>query len=66
VIMRLDDETFWRWATECNYEIWWAPAVGASVREVKMASYLERGDARDAARFRSQNTVLELTSFKRA
>jgi hypothetical protein len=65
VIMRLDDETFWRHATECNYEIWWSPAAGASVREVKYADYLERGDSRDAIRIRSQNALLELASFRR-
>jgi hypothetical protein len=65
VIMRLDDETFWRHATECNYEIWWSPAVGASVREVKSAQYLEKGDSRDAVAVRSQNALLELASFRR-
>jgi hypothetical protein len=25
--MRLDDETFWRYATTCNYAVWYAPAV---------------------------------------
>jgi hypothetical protein len=64
VIMRLDDETFWRHATECNYEIWWAPKVGAPVREFKQADYLEKGDSRDAVRFRSQNATLELASFR--
>jgi hypothetical protein len=65
VIMRLDDETFWRHATECNYEIWWSPAAGASVREVKSAQYLEKGDSRDAVAVRSQNALLELASFRR-
>ena len=64
-IMRLDDETFWRFATECNYEIWWAPAVGAAVREVKIATYLDRSDAREPVQHRSQNALLELTSFQR-
>ena len=65
VLMTLDDETFWRFATECNYEIWWAPAVGASVRETKLATYLERGGGPDAIRHRSQNALLELASFRR-
>ena len=64
VIMRLDDETFWRYATECNYEIWWSPKVGGVVRESKIADYLERGDALNAVRHRSQNALLELTSFR--
>jgi hypothetical protein len=65
VIMRLDDETFWRYATECNYEIWWSPATGASVREVKSAQYLDKGDAMNAVAHRSQNATLELASFTR-
>jgi len=65
VIMRLDDETFWRWATECNYEIWWAPKAGGVVREVRMAEYLERSDPMNAVRHRSQNALLELASFRR-
>lgn len=65
VIMRLDDETFWRFATECNYEIWWSPAVGASVRESKIATYLDRSDTREPVRHRSQNALLELASFRR-
>jgi hypothetical protein len=66
VIMRLDDETFWRYATECNYEIWWSPKAGASVRESKIATYLDKGDAMNAVQHRSQNALLELTSYQRA
>lgn len=65
VFMHLDDEEFWRYATACNYEIWYAPAVGASVREVKLAEYLERGDLESMFRIRSQNAVLELVSYRR-
>jgi len=65
VIMRLDDETFWRTATECNHEIWWAPATGASVREVKSAFYRDKGVGREPTQIRSQNALLELTSFRR-
>jgi hypothetical protein len=64
VIMRLDDETFWRFATECDYEIWWSPAAGASVRESKIATYLERGGSFNAVQHRSQNALLELASFR--
>ena len=66
VIMRLDDETFWRWATECNYEIWWSPAVGASVREVKYAQFIDKGGGVNAIPHRTQNALLQLTSFHRA
>jgi hypothetical protein len=64
VLMRLDDEEFWRYPTTCNYVIWYAPAVGAPVREEKEAEYFERGDERDGqGAIRAQHTVLELTSF---
>jgi hypothetical protein len=66
VIMRLDDETVFRYATECNYLIWWSPAAGAVVREYKMAQYLEKGDMRSAVAHRSQNADVALRSFQRA
>lgn len=55
-----------RWPTQCNYMTWWAEAVGAPVCEFRSAEYLERGDARDAVKIRSQNTFIELESFARA
>jgi hypothetical protein len=62
--MRLDDEEFWRYPTECNYLLWYAPAVRGIVREEKDAQYLEKGDRRDGAvPVRSQHAVLELASF---
>ena len=66
VLMRLDDEEFWRYPTTCNYVIWYAPAVGASVREEKEAEYFERGDQLDGqGAIRAQHTVLELVSYTR-
>jgi hypothetical protein len=64
VLMRLDDEEFWRYPTTCNYLIWYAPAVGAPVREEKEAEYRERGDEMDGqGAVRAQHTVLELVSY---
>lgn len=64
VLMRLDDEEFWRYPTTCNYLIWYAPAVGAPVREEKEAEYFERGDLRDGqGTIRAQHTLLELVSY---
>jgi hypothetical protein len=64
VLMRLDDEEFWRYPTTCNYVIWWAPAVGAPVREEKDAEYYERGDEFDGfGAIRAQHTLLELTAY---
>jgi len=64
VIMRLDDEEFWRRATDCAYIVWYAPAVRGIVREVKEAQYLEKGDAMDGmSAIRSQHAELELIRF---
>jgi hypothetical protein len=64
VVIWLDDETFWRYPTMCNYILWYAPAVRGIVREVKRASYQEKGgDFDNAARIPTQNSVIELVSF---
>ena len=64
VMMRLDDEEFWRYPTTCNYLIWYAPAVGAPVREEKDAEYYEKGEEMDGTgAIRAQHTLLELTSY---
>ena len=64
VVMWLDDGTFWRWPTQCNYTVWYAPAVRGVVREVKLGQYLEKGgDMDNGATIRTQNTVIELVSF---
>jgi hypothetical protein len=67
VFMRLDDETFWRHATECNYLVWYAPALGASVRELRDAEYQEKGSSRfdGLSRTRVQHAQLELVAFTR-
>ena len=64
VLMRLDDQEFWREPTTCNYLIWYAPAVGAPVREEKNAEYRERGDQRDGLDvIPTQHALLELESY---
>ena len=63
VFMRLDDETFWRHPTECVYTIWYAPALGVAVREIKHAWYYEKGGSMDGvSRIPSQNARVELVS----
>jgi hypothetical protein len=62
----LDDETVFRYATALNYQIWWSPAAGATVRENKIATYREKNQGQFTVEHQSQNTVLELLSFKRA
>jgi hypothetical protein len=65
VLIRLDDETFWRYATTCNYAVWYAPAVRGVVREERRAQYVEKGsnDAGGAATIRTQFGTVELVSF---
>jgi hypothetical protein len=62
IIMTMDDETFWRWPTECNFLVWYAPAVGATVLEQKRSHYREKGGF-DVSFVPGQNAVLELVSF---
>jgi hypothetical protein len=65
VTMRLDDETFWRFATTCNYLVWYAPVVHGIVREERRAQYVEKsnGASGGAGTIRTQFGVLELKSF---
>jgi hypothetical protein len=63
IIMQLDDETFWRYATECNYLVWYAPAASAVVREEKRSSYRDKSNYKGANP--GQNATLVLTSFTR-
>jgi hypothetical protein len=62
VLMRLDDETWFRWETVCNHMVWYAPAVRGVVREDRRAEYREKGSPLDAPRI-SQNEIVELESF---
>jgi hypothetical protein len=62
VFMRLDDEEFWRWPTTTTYTLWYAPAARATVRELKRASYVEKGGP-DVGELPAQNTIVELLSF---
>jgi hypothetical protein len=65
VIMQMDDETFWRYPTECNYLVWYAPAVGASVREEKTSQWRDKGGQDASGYHPGQNATVELTSFTR-
>ncbi|MEO8484715.1 MAG: hypothetical protein ABI585_00110 [Betaproteobacteria bacterium] len=65
IMMRLDDEEFWRTATEANYLFWYAPAVGNTVLEEKEAQYYDKGDPMSRATYRSQHGTLELVSVRR-
>ena len=64
-LMSVDENNPFRWPFQCNYLTWYAPAVGAMVREVKTATYRERGDGREGIDIRAQNMVVELASWAR-
>ncbi|HMA31035.1 MAG TPA: hypothetical protein VKT00_04385 [Casimicrobiaceae bacterium] len=63
VLMQLGDEEFWRRQTTCNDLIWYAPAVGAAVREEKDCEYLEKGGQEGRTPVRTQHAVLELIAY---
>ncbi len=64
-IMSVDDSNPFRWPTDANYMTWWDERVGNVVRMTKSAEYRERGDGRNAITIRSQNTTIELASYRR-
>jgi hypothetical protein len=64
VVIHLDDDEFWRAATDCTYTIWYAPAVKAPVREVKRADYYMKPIGREGiGRLPAQYAIVELVSF---
>jgi hypothetical protein len=63
-LMSVDNNNPFNWPTQCDYVTWWAPEVGAKVKETKYATYRERGDDQ-AIEIRAQNTVIELASFSK-
>jgi len=65
VIMQLDDETFWRFPTQANYEWWYAPEVGALVRQDKRSSWRDKGSQDATAWHPGQNATIELVSYRR-
>jgi hypothetical protein len=63
--LRLDDETFWRYPTECDYFVWYAPELGVMVREEKKSHWLEKGRTSATANF-GQRAIYQLVSYTRA
>jgi hypothetical protein len=62
VVMRLDDEEFWRWPTTCDDRVWYAPEVRAFVRANLDAGYFEHTGPESASVW-TQHAVIELRSF---
>lgn len=64
--VRLDDETFWRYPTECDYVVWYAPDPGVMVRAEKRSSWREKGgQGRGQPGNFGQRAVYQLVSFTR-
>jgi hypothetical protein len=63
-IVQLDDEEFWRTRTTRRDAVWYAPEVKAPVREARAAEYTEKGGGRDMSIITTENTLIELVSFR--
>ena len=62
IFMRVDDATTWRYATQCNYLVWYAPEVGAMVREEQRSYYREK-EGMEGVTVPGQYAVIELVSY---
>jgi len=65
VVMTLDDETFYRYATECTSTIWYAPSVGAAVQVQNRSQWRDKGDQNAAAYHPGVLSEIKLTSYTR-
>ena len=63
IVMTLDDETFWRFPTQCQYRAWYAPAVGGIVSETKRSQWIDKGSQDGFSFHPGQNATIQLTSF---
>jgi hypothetical protein len=64
IIMQLDDETVWQYPTQCNYVVWYAPAVGAMVKEDKRSHSMQKSGMEGIV-VPGQYAIVELVSFSR-
>jgi len=63
-VYQLDDESLSNYPTQCEYVVWYAPAVGAAVKEQRRAWSMTKG--RSPARTPAENAEHELTAFTHA
>jgi hypothetical protein len=63
-VYQLDDETLQNYPTQCEYVVWYSPAVGSAVKELRRSWSATKGQS--PARIPGENAVWELTSFSRA
>ena len=62
IFMQLDDETFWRYPTQCNYLLWYAPAVNGWVKQ-EQRSYYRNKDVNTGGMVPGQYATIELVSY---
>jgi len=62
-VIQLDDESLAHYPTQCDYVVWYAPEVGAAVREERRSYSRLKGSS--SPRVPGQNAVYELISFTR-
>ena len=65
VVMTLDDETFYRYASDCTSVIWYAPATGAAVQVQNRSQYREKGEQNGGVYHPGVLSELRLTSYTR-
>ena len=65
VVMTLDDETFYRYATECTSVIWYAAATGAAVQIQNRSQYRDKGEQSGGVYHPGVLSELRLTSYTR-
>ena len=63
-VYQLDDETLSNYATQCEYVVWYSPAVGSAVKEQRRGWAMTKGVS--PVRAPAENGVYELTAFTRA
>jgi len=63
-VYQLDDESLSNYATQCEYVVWYSPAVGSAVKEQRRAWAMTKGVS--PVRTPAENGIYELTAFTRA
>jgi hypothetical protein len=66
ILMSVDDNDPFRFPFQCNYELWYGPAVGAMVRMTRRATVRERGETSPIVGDTPvQYSLAELVSYRR-
>ena len=63
VVMTLDDETFYRYASDCTSTIWYSAAARAPVQVQNRSQYREKGEQNGGVYHPGVLSELKLTSF---